>query len=208
VTARRPDGERAEDLTGLLKRWGRGDRQALEALVPLVEAELRKIARRYLRGEGRHHTVDGTTSLVNETYTCLLRQRQIQWEHRLHFFGIAARIMRQILVDHARRRQARKRGGGKANVTLDVDLAPPGAKRGLEVVELIALHDALNGLAALDARQARVVELRFFGGLTIEETAESLQVSLDTVNRDWRNAKLWLRRELVGSSPPVGARSI
>jgi RNA polymerase sigma-70 factor (ECF subfamily) len=198
VTARRPDGERTEDLTGLLKRWGRGDRQALEALVPLVEAELRKIARRYLRREGRHHTVDGTTSLVNETYTCLLRQRQIQREHRLHFFGIAARIMRQVLVDHARRRQARKRGGGKANVILDVDLAPPGAKRGLEVVELIALH----------GRQARVVELRFFGGLTIEETAESLQVSLDTVKRDWRNARLWLRRELVGTGPPPATPSI
>jgi RNA polymerase sigma factor (TIGR02999 family) len=191
---------RAQNLTGLLKRWSGGDPRALERLIPLVDAELRRMARRYLRNEPLHPALDRTTALVNETYERLLRQGRVRWESRLHFFGIAARVMRQILVDHARRERARKRGGGAKEVTLTTAVGAAVRARGLDVVEVIAVHEALDRLALLDSRQAQVVELRFFGGLTIEETAELLDVSLDTVKRDWRNARLWLKRELRGAA--------
>jgi RNA polymerase sigma factor (TIGR02999 family) len=185
------------NLTELLRKWSDGDAKALERLVPLVDRELRKIARRYLRNERGNPTLDRTTALINETYACFLRQASIRWENRLHFFGIAARLMRRILVDHARRHRALKRGGGEDLRSCDGSPGKSG-NEGLGAVELIAVHHALQRLAGLDPRQARVVELRFFGGLTIIEAAEALGVSIDTVKRDWRNARLWLRREIRG----------
>lgn len=187
-------------LTELLRRWSGGDPGALDALVPLVDAEMRRIASQRLRRERANPTLDRTTALVNETYTRLLRQQPVSWQGRAHFLGIAARIMRQILVDHARRQGAQKRGEGARPVPLSEEFPSPGRPDRFEMVEVVALHEALDRLGALDPRQARVVELRFFGGLTIEETAEVLDVSLDTVKRDWRNARMWLRRELVGPS--------
>lgn len=188
----------ADELTVLLQRWSGGDHNALDELVPIVDRELRKIAARFLRRERPNPTLDRTTALVNETYACLLRQRSIPWQNRAHFFGIAARLMREILVDHARRHKAVKRGGGQPPAALDDDQPGAAPSRSLEAAELIDIHHALERLAELDGRQARVVELRFFGGLTIEETAAALEVSLDTVKRDWRNARLWLRREIRG----------
>lgn len=182
-------------LTALLQRWSQGDEAALAELIPLVDPALRRIASRQLRREWGHPTLDRTTALVNESYTRLLGPQPISWRDRAHFIGIASRIMRQILVDHARRRSAGKRGGGADHRPLAEE--QPVAPEGLGRVELLALHESLDRLADLDPRQARVVELRFFGGLTVEETAEVVGVSCDTVKRDWRNARLWLRRALT-----------
>ena len=190
---------RAGRLTELLRQWSAGDPDALDELVPLVDRELRRIASGYLRRERATPTLDQTTALVNEAYTRLLGQREITWKNRAHFLGITARIMRQILVDHARRDRAQKRGGPRAPETLPEQLPSPSPGGGFGGVDCVALHEALNRLEALDGRQVRIVELRFFGGLTIEETAELLALSPDTVKRDWRNARLWLRREIAAA---------
>jgi RNA polymerase sigma factor (TIGR02999 family) len=180
-------------VTALLRAWGDGDDGALEQLTPLVEAELRRLARGYMRRERRDHTLQ-TTALVNEAFLRLTDARRVRWQDRAHFLGISARLMRRVLVDHARSRGYRKRGGGAQRVTLNEGLvtSPEPA------VDVLALDRALEALAAVDARKSRVIELRFFGGLSVEETAEVLHVSADTVKRDWRLAKLWLLRELEG----------
>lgn len=176
--------------TELLLAWSQGDKRAFDELVPLVHTELRRLARRYLVRERHDHTLQAT-ALVNEAYMRLVDLKRIGWQDRAHFLAMSARIMRRILVDFARARRNEKRGGGGARVTLDEALvvAPSSA-------DLMVIDDALQALAAVHPRKAEVVELRFFGGLNLEETAEALDVSVDTVKRDWRFAKLWLRREL------------
>jgi RNA polymerase sigma factor (TIGR02999 family) len=178
-------------ITQLLLAWGQGDEAALERLMPLVYDELRKVAARHLRRQRPDHTLQ-TTALVNEAYLRLIDSSQVQWQNRAHFFAISAQLMRRILVDFARSRQNLKRGGDVERVSLDEALvvAP---ERG---ADLLALDDALTQLAALNSRQAQVVELRYFGGLSEEEAAEALKVSLRTVQRDWKLARLWLYREL------------
>jgi len=180
-------------VTDLLRAWGDGDDAALERLVPLVEAELRRLARGYMGRERRGHTLQ-VTALVNEAFLRLTDARRLRWQDRAHFLGISARLMRRVLVDHARARGYQKRGGGAQRVTLDDALvvSPEPA------VNVLALDRALEALAAVDNRKSRTIELRFFGGLSVEETAEVLHVSPDTVKRDWRLAKLWLLRELEG----------
>lgn len=180
-------------VTELLRAWADGDDGALERLTPLVEAELRRLARAYMRRERREHTLQ-TTALVNEAFLRLTDARRVRWQDRAHFVGIAACLMRRVLVDHARTRGARKRGGDARRVTLDDGLAVAAEP----AMDVVALDRALSALAAADARKGRVIELRFFGGLSVEETAEVLGVSPDTVRRDWRLAKLWLLRELEG----------
>ena len=180
-------------VTELLLAWGNGDDGALERLTPLVEAELRRLARGYMARERRGHTLQ-TTALVNEAFIRLTDARRVRWQDRAHFLGISARLMRRVLVDHARSRGYRKRGGGAERVTLDDALiATPGV-----ALDVVALDRALEALSAADERKSRVIELRFFGGLSVEETAEVLHVSPDTVKRDWRLARLWLLRELEG----------
>jgi RNA polymerase sigma factor (TIGR02999 family) len=187
-----PNGSRAH-VTELLLEWGGGDRAALDELVPIIHEELRRLARHQMRGERDNHTLQ-TTALVNEAFLRLVDLRRIQWQDRAHFLALSARLMRRILVDHARSRSYQKRGAGVANVTLDETLvASP--ERG---IDLVALDDALEVLARVDARKSQVVELRFFGGLSVEETAEALKVSPETVTRDWRLAKVWLLREISG----------
>jgi RNA polymerase sigma-70 factor, ECF subfamily len=184
-------GSASHGVTGLLLAWSEGEQAALDKLVPLVYAELRRIARRYMHRERPGHTLQ-TTALVNEAYLRLIDASQVRWQDRAHFFAVSAQLMRRILVDFARSRRYLKRGGGAQKVTFDEALfAPP--KQGQD---LVALDDALKALAVSDARKSRVVELRFFGGLSVEETAEVLQVSPDTVLRDWRLAKAWLAREM------------
>jgi RNA polymerase sigma factor (TIGR02999 family) len=185
----------AQQVTQLLQAWGQGDDAALEKLVPLVHQELRRLARRYMFGERAGHTLQAT-ALVNEAYVKLLGCQKVQWQNRAHFFAISAQLMRRILVDSARARGYQKRGGGVPKVTLDECLIGP-PERGKD---LIALDDALAELAAVDPRKVRVVELRFFGGLSAEETAEVLKVSPETVLRDWRLAKAWLAREMGKSA--------
>jgi RNA polymerase sigma factor (TIGR02999 family) len=180
-------------VTELLLAWGRGDRVALDELVPLVHQELRRLARLQLRGERNNHTLQ-TTALVNEAFIRLVDLRRIQWQDRANFLSLSARLMRRILVDHARSRNYQKRGGGALNLTLD-DIVVASPARG---ADLVALDDALEGLARVDPRKSQVVELRFFGGLSVEETAEALEVSPETVLRDWRLAKVWLLREVSG----------
>jgi len=180
-----------QDPTALLVAWAGGDQAAFEALLPLVHDELRQIARRHMRKERQGHTLQ-PTALVNEAYLRLIEVKRMQWQNRAHFFAMAARVMRRILVNAALSRGYQKRGGGAQRVTLDEGLAissemPP---------DLVALDDALTALAATEPRKAQVVELRFFGGLSVEETAVALHVSAVTVMRDWRLAKLWLLREM------------
>jgi len=178
-------------VTGLLLAWSQGEQAALEKLAPLVYAELRRIAHRYMNRERRGHTMQ-TTELVNEAYLRLIDASQVRWQDRAHFFAISAQLMRRILVDFARSRNYLKRGGGAQRTTFDEALVVPLARG----KDLVALDGALEALAVKDARKSRVVELRFFGGLSVEETAEVLQVSPDTVHRDWRLAKAWLAREM------------
>lgn len=178
-------------VTQLLLAWSQGERAALDELVPLVYEELRRLAHRYMAGERPDHTLQ-TTALVNEAYLRLIDLRQVQWEDRAHFFALSAQLMRRILVEFARARGAGKRGGGVPKVSVDEALLGPP----LQSQDLVALDDALTAMAAVDPRQSQVVELRFFGGLTVEETAEALQVSPQTVLRDWKLAKAWLRREM------------
>ena len=189
------------DITGLLKAWGRGDEQALEQLMPLVYAQLRAQARRHMRAEPSGATLQ-STALVHEAYLRLVNARDVEWHDRVHFFALSAQIMRRVLVDAARARGAAKRGGHAARAgraALDLDRIPAAASDA--AAALCALDDALEGLARLDERRAKVVELRFFGGLSVDETAELLQVSPQTVMRDWRLARAWLARELGGTIP-------
>jgi RNA polymerase sigma-70 factor (ECF subfamily) len=181
-------------VTELLRAWSDGEDGALERLTPLVEAELRRLARGYMGRERRGHTLQ-PTALVNEAFLRLTDARSIRWQDRAHFLGISARLMRRVLVDHARSRGYRKRGGDAQRVTLNEGLV---ASPEPAAVDVVALDRALEALAAVDVRKSRVIELRFFGGLSVEETAEVLHVSADTVKRDWRLAKLWLLRELEG----------
>lgn len=186
-------GPRGE-LTNLLVEWGRGSQPALDRLLPYVYDELRTLARSYLRRERPGHTVQ-TGTLVHEAFVRLIEGQPIAWEGRAHFFGIAARLMRQILVDHARARDAAKRGAGEAAEPIASALSV--AVQAMDV-SVIALDRALDELAAIDPDQARVVELRFFGGLTVEETAEVIGVSAGTVKREWSMARAWLRRAVAG----------
>ena len=184
-------GRTPQDVTGLLVAWGAGDESALDRLLPIVYGELRHVARRLMRGERGEHTLQ-TTALVNEAYLRLIDLSRVRWQDRAHFFAMSARLMRRILVDHARARRYAKRGGGRRPISLDEALvvAP---ERG---TDLIAVDDALKALAVVDLRKSRVVEMRFFGGLTAEETATALGVSAVTVMRDWWLARTWLLREL------------
>jgi RNA polymerase sigma factor (TIGR02999 family) len=188
-----------QDITQLLVECRQGNRQALDELMPLVYNELRAVARRYLAQERPGHTLQ-STALVNEAYMKLIGQRDVQWQNRAHFFGVAAQLMRRLLVDHARRRKRTKRGSGGTRITLVEGLAS------VEPVDIdaIALDDALTSLEQLDPRKGRLVELRFFGGLTVEETAEVMGTSAGTVKREWQFAKAWLyRRMKQGSSSDV-----
>jgi RNA polymerase sigma factor (TIGR02999 family) len=185
--------ERPEEITQLLHGWQAGDRQALDALLPIVHKELRRLAHFHLRRERADHTLQ-STALVNEAYLRLVGMNAPQWEGRTHFFGIAAKMMRQILVDYARRHRAGKRGAGADALSLNEAILLPN-ERGKDV-DVIALDDALQALSQFDARKARVVELRFFGGLNFEEMAAVLNVSAITVQRDWSTARAWLRREM------------
>ena len=179
------------ETTQLLRNWAGGDRNALEQLTPRVYEELRRMAGHFLQNERPGGTIQ-TTALVHEAYLKLVDVTNVDWQHRAHFFAISAQIMRRILLDQARKRNAGKRGGGAARVNLE-DVAAIGSGPG---PELIALDDALNALAKVDPRKAQVIELRFFAGLSVDETAEVLKVSADTVMRDWRLARAWLMAEL------------
>jgi RNA polymerase sigma-70 factor, ECF subfamily len=185
---------RGEDVSQLLLAWSHGDKAALDKLTPLVYGELHRLAGRYMKRERAGHSLQ-TTALVNEAYTRLVDHKRMQWQDRAHFFAVAAQLMRRILVDHARRRNL-KRGAGLQRMSLD-EAAVVGATRPTDVV---ALDDAMNALARLDARKVQVVEMRFFGGLSVDETAEVLKISAVTVMRDWSTAKAWLYRELKGAS--------
>lgn len=194
------EGQAAEssprDVTQMLVAWGNGSADAGEELLAAVYAELHSQAARAMRREAVDHTLQ-PTALVHEAYLRLIDQRRVQWKNRAQFFGVAAQLMRRILVDHARGRDAAKRGGGVATITLeDADAA---AEQANDVVDVLALHDAIEKLAALDPDQARVVELRYFGGMSIEETAEVLEISPATVKREWAVARAWLKRELGGA---------
>jgi RNA polymerase sigma factor (TIGR02999 family) len=178
-------------VTQLLVDWGNGDRQALEKLTPLVYQELKRLAARYLRRERREHTLQ-STALVHEAWLRLIDQNHVHWQNRAQFFGIAAEMIRRILIDHARNRQAAKRGDGAIKLSLDEALGAPDRRD----FDLVALDDALDDLAKLDPKQGKLVELRFFAGLSIEESAEVLGVSPATVKREWAVAKAWLYREL------------
>ncbi len=188
-----PPSPTAHQVTQLLVRWREGDQRALDELMPLVYKELRRLAAHYMRGERPGHTLQ-TSALVNEAYLRLAGHEQIEWQNRAHFFAVAAQAMRRILVDHARRSGNQKRGGDAHKVALDEALVVSSERN----AEVVALDDALALLAEIAPRKSQLVELRFFGGLSIEETAEVLKVSPGTVMRDWTFAKAWLRREITG----------
>ena len=180
-----------QEVTALLVDWSKGDQAALDKLMPMVNAELHRLAHHYMRMERPGHTLQ-TTALINEAYLRLIDQHDVRWQNRAHFFGIAAQLMRRILVDHARSHSRLKRGADARQVSLDeAALVSEG-----RAAELVDLDDALKSLTAIDARKSQVVELRFFGGLSIEETAEVMKVSARTVEREWNMAKAWLRREI------------
>jgi RNA polymerase sigma-70 factor (ECF subfamily) len=182
-----------QKLTELLVAWSEGDQAALEELTPVVYKELHRLARHYMAAERPDHTLQAT-ALVNEAYLRLVDWKPMQWQNRAHFFAASAQLMRRILVDHARTRRGRKRGGGQQAVSLD-DVAAMSPSKG---EDLVALDDALRRLAEIDARKAKVVELRFFGGLSVDECAAVLKVSSVTILRDWNLAKVWLLRDLSG----------
>jgi RNA polymerase sigma-70 factor, ECF subfamily len=184
----------ASDISVLLHAWTGGDQGALERLTPIVYEELHRLARRYMRGERPGHSLQ-TTALVNEAYTRLVDYKRMQWQDRAHFFAVSAQLMRRILVEHARRRNL-KRGGGILHLPLDAAAAVVDGGD----TDLVALDDAMNTLASIDPRKVQVVEMRFFGGLSIEETAEVLKVSAVTVKREWKAARAWLYRELTGET--------
>jgi RNA polymerase sigma factor (TIGR02999 family) len=183
-----------QEVTQVLVDWNKGDANAPDRLMPLVYEELRKLARNYLQRERSDHTLQAT-GLVHEAYLRLVDQSSMSWQNRAHFFGVAAQVMRRILVDHARAHRAEKRGGEREKIAFDEALAPSDEK----AVDLIALDDALQDLVTFDPRQSRIVELRFFGGLTNEEIGEVLEISPRTIKREWRLAKAWLRREIMGN---------
>jgi RNA polymerase sigma factor (TIGR02999 family) len=185
----------SKDVTTLLLEWGGGRRQALDELMPLVYDQLRRLAAHQLRRERPNHTLHGT-ALVHEAYLKLIDQSRVQWKDREHFFAVAAQVIRRILVTYARSRNASKRGGGNTLLAFDESIALPDRKD----VDLIRLDDALESLSRLDPQQARIIELRFFGGLSIEGTAEVLKTSTSTVSREWSLARAWLHRELNRSS--------
>jgi len=180
-----------QEITQLLVDWSNGNQAALDQLMPLVYTELRQLAHRYMRRERLGHTMQ-TTALIHEAYLRLVDQTKVRWENQAHFFGIAARLMRQILIEHARSHTRAKRGGGAVTLSLDEAALVSQAR----AAELLALNDALERLAVVDPRKSRVVELRFFGGLSVEETARVLNIAPNTVLRDWRLAKAWLHREI------------
>ena len=182
------------EVSGLLRAWSDGDRAALDRLTPIVYDELRRLARRYMRGERPGHSLQ-TTALVNEAYMRLVDYKRMQWQNRAHFFAVSSQLMRRILVDHARRRNL-KRGGDVPHISFE-DTAEVGNDR---AADLVAVDDALDALARVDPRKVQVVEMRFFGGLSVEETAEVLKISPVTVMRDWSTAKAWLYRELTGGA--------
>lgn len=187
----------ASDITRLLHEWRGGNAQALQSLIPLVYGELHSLASRYLSRERRDHTLQ-TTALVNEAYLKLAGQRDVDWQSRAHFFGIAAQLMRRILVDHARRDRRVKRGAGAAHLPLD-DIDPASAAPPIDPADAYTLDLALTTLETTDPQQGRVVELRYFGGMTIEETAEVMGISPATVKREWAVARAWLYREITGA---------
>jgi len=203
--AARPGEPAVGDISTLLRAWSDGDRNALERLTPIVYDELHRLARRYMRRERPGQTLQ-TTALVNEAYMRLVDYKRMQWQDRAHFFAVSSQLMRRILVERARRRNL-KRGGGAPHVTLDETAMVGGDRAADPGGNLVALDDALNALAVLDPRKVQVVEMRFFGGLTLEETAEVLKVSAVTVRRDLRTAKAWLFRELTGGTDD-GFRSL
>ncbi len=194
-----PD-EDGREITALLKRWQEGDAVALDGLMPLVYRELHVMASRYLSRERRDHTLQ-STALVNEAFMKLVDQRRVNWQGRAHFFALAAKMMRRILVDHARGAARAKRGSDAPKVALGEWAEPQAPGQGLDPADVIALDAALTRLEAQDATQARIVELRFYGGLTVEDTAEVLRLSPATVKRDWAIARAWLYRELSGRPP-------
>jgi RNA polymerase sigma factor (TIGR02999 family) len=187
-------------VTELLLDWSRGERAALDRLLPLVQHSLHDIARGHLRHERPDHSLE-PSALVNELYLRLIDQRQVSWRDRAHFFGVAAQIMRNILVDHARRRQSEKRGGGMQRVTLEGTLIAQEHNR----LDVVVLDDALTRLEAIFPQQGRIVELRYFAGMTIEETAEALRISPATVKREWAMARAWLRRRMTDGTSVQGA---
>jgi RNA polymerase sigma-70 factor (ECF subfamily) len=188
-------GPEKADITQLLIAWSEGRREALDDLMPMVYADLRRVAANYMRREAVDHALQ-PTALVHEAYVRLIDQKHVQWRNRAHFFGVAAGLMRRILVDQARRRRAEKRGGGWERVTLVGDEA---AVENHKEIDVLALHEALERLASFDPQQERIVELRYFGGLTIEEAAEVLGISAATVVREWTIAKAWLRTDMSRS---------
>ena len=190
-------GPAPHEVTLLLRNWRQGDHSALDKLIPVVYDELRRIAHHYMARERAGHTLQ-TTALVNEAYLRLIDADGVEWKDRAHFFAVSANVMRRVLVEIARSRGSRKRGGDACQVELEEAVIPPKSRD----TDLVALDDALNALAAIDPREARVVELRFFGGLSVEETAEALGVSEKTVMREWSLAKIWLLRELKRSGKP------
>ena len=185
-----------EDITQLLLKWRSGDASALEQLIPLVYNELRRLARQCMRNERAGHTLQ-TTALVNEAYLRLVKSSRVEWHDRAHFFAVAAQLMRRVLVDEARRRQFQKRGGTFTHLSLDENVLPPPQQR---EIDLLALDQALERLAQFAPRKCKVVEMRFFGGLSIDQTSTALGVSVDIVKREWRTAKLWLFEELNGNT--------
>ncbi len=188
-----------KEVTRLLVAWSNGDQAALEQLTPLVYSELHQLAHRYLGRERKGHTLQ-TTALVHEAYLRLIDQKEVRWQNRAHFFAIAAQMMRRILVDYARSRNVAKRGGDARQVSLDEAMEVSDER----AADVIALDEALKSLSDLDQRKSRIIELRFFGGLSIEETAEVLGVSPGTVMRDWTFAKAWLQREINKGGPDAG----
>jgi RNA polymerase sigma-70 factor (ECF subfamily) len=189
----------SQGVTKLLLAWRQGNQEALDELMPIVYEELRRQAHHYMQGERKGHSLQ-TTALINETYLRLLDCSKVTWKNRMHFFAVTAQMMRRILVDYARAHRYQKRGGGLKKITLDQNQIPAIGRD----PDLIALDEALKTLAAVDDRRSRIVELRFFGGLSIEETAEVLGVCADTVVRDWRLAKTWLAREMKKSAAENG----
>jgi RNA polymerase sigma-70 factor (ECF subfamily) len=192
----------SETVTDLLVAWGKGDEQALDRLTPLVYDELRRLAKSYLRRERPDHTLQ-PTALVHEAYMRLMDLGKLDWQNRAHFIGVAARLMRQILVDHARSRRAAKRGNAEEKLSIDSAIAQSDERE----LDLLAVDEALSSLASLDPEQSRIVELRFFGGLTIEETAEALGVSPSTAKREWRLARAWLYRKMKAADTRESRRA-
>jgi RNA polymerase sigma-70 factor, ECF subfamily len=196
------DAEHTAEVTQLLEAWGAGDESALRRLVPLVQNELHRIARACMAGERAGHSLQAT-ALVNEAYVRMVDVQRVNWQNRAHFLAMAARLMRRVLVDHARSRNYQKRGGDVVRITFD-EMSLGGIE---PTRELLALDEALDALASVDARKSSVVELRFFGGLSVEETAIVLEVSVDTVMRDWKLARAWLLRELSPNAGHEGTKN-